>query len=258
MQGGYKTTFVTAFVSIYDTSHIETNPEKTLERRISHFEDMAKTGIRLCLYVCPVMRPHVLAVVEKYSNVKLMDYNYRESNTYRLCMDETLVYPQLRDAQKDTREYMALMHCKIEFMKDAITQNPWGNDTFAWIDFSIGYIYRNREDSLNRLVEIAKGACPETVLAIPGCWGEILEDSAVLENIHWRFCGGFFIGHKKMIDIFHAMYRIYLPVFLRKHKRALWEVNFWAWLEFNSSWKPVWYYSDHNDSMIHVPSNVLL
>lgn len=252
----YNTTFVSAFISIYDSSHVETHPEKTLEKRISHFEDMAKTGIPLCLYTCETTKHSLSIIVEKYPNVKMMEYDYRSSASYTLCMDPSLGYPSIRSNEKDTREYMALMHCKIEFMNDAILHNPWNTNTFAWIDFSIGYIYRNREDSLNRLVQISKKSCPEHMLAIPGCWEKIKEESVILQKVHWRFCGGFFIGHTKMLTQFHTLYQTYLPIFLHNYKTTVWEVNFWAWLELHSSWKPLWYLADHNDSIIRVPSNI--
>lgn len=251
----HSTTFVTAFVSIYDDNHVEKHPSKSLEKRMSYFEDMAKSGIPICLYTCDVMRPHVEPLANTYSNVKLMDYNYENSDIYKLSMNEGLKYPRQRDAAKDSRKYMAIMHTKVDFMYHASRVNPWNTDTFAWIDFSIGYIYKNPENSIQRLVEMSKKGCPRNMIAIPGCWGAIMDDSAVLENIHWRFCGGFFIGNREMIQFLYSLYRIYYPVFLKKHSRILWEVNFWAWLEFSASWKPKWYYSNHDDSIIHVPAN---
>jgi hypothetical protein len=251
-----KTTFVSAFVSIYENSNPTTHPEKTLEKRISYFEDIAKTGIYICLYSCPITKPLLLEMESKYSNVKLMDFDYKNTDTHKLCMSDNITYPIRRDAAKDTREYMALMHCKIEFLNHTISVNPWNSDTFAWIDFSIGYIFNNKEASLHKLVELSTAKLSETyALAIPGCWGPIMEDWAVFENIHWRFCGGFFIGKKEAIQMFYYFYKVYFPIFMRKHNRVLWEVNFWAWLEFIPQWKPYWYYSNHNDSMLNVPES---
>lgn len=256
------TTFVSAFVSIYTNSNPTSHPEKTLERRIAHFEDIANTGIQLCLYSCPITKPLLMAFQDKYQNVKLLDFDYRDTDTYRACMrdNDTITYPRMRDASKDTCEYMALMHCKIEFMNHAISVNPWNSDTFAWIDFSIGYIFKNKQVSLNQLTKIANSKFNGRYhMVIPGCWGVILDDSAVLENIHWRFCGGFFLGRIEAIQMFYYFYKTYFPIFMNKHNRALWEVNFWAWLEFVSQWRPYWYYcKTHDDSMLLVPDNLFI
>lgn len=254
------TTFVSAFVSIYPNSNPTSHPEKTLERRIAHFEDIAKTGIHICLYSCPITKPLLLGLENKYENVKLLDFDYKNTDTYRVCIRHDITYPRMRDASKDTCEYMALMHCKIEFMNHAISLNPWNTDTFAWIDFSIGYIFTDKNGSLNQLIEMSNSKFDGRYqMAIPGCWGVILDDNAVLENIHWRFCGGFFIGKIEAIQMFYYFYKVYFPIFMNKYNRALWEVNFWAWLELVSQWKPYWYYcKTHNDSMLNVPSNVFI
>jgi hypothetical protein len=249
------TTFVSAFVSIYPNSNPTTHPEKTLEKRIAYFEDIAKTGISICLYSCTVTKPLLIDMQSKYPNIKLMDFDYTNTETYKLCMSQTNTYPRQRDAAKDTLAYMALMNSKIVFMHHAISVNPWNSNTFAWIDFSIGYIFKNKDASLQKIVEISKIKLNDKYpLMIPGCWGGILEESAILENIHWRFCGGFFIGKIEAIEMFYYFYKIYFPIFMQKYNRTLWEVNFWAWLEFSSNWKPHWYGSNHNDSMLNVPT----
>jgi len=33
----------------------------------------------------------------------------------------------------------------------------------------------------------------------------------------------------------------------------VWDVNFWAWLEKNTDWKPIWYSANHNESIFKLP-----
>jgi hypothetical protein len=43
-------------------------------------------------------------------------------------------------------------------------------------------------------------------------------------------------------------------MFLETHRKLIWEVNFWAWLEAKDYWKPKWYSADHNDSIFNIPT----
>jgi hypothetical protein len=51
--------------------------------------------------------------------------------------------PENRSQMKDTREYMALMNSKVEFMKDAVLRDPYGTTHFAWLDFSVNYTFKD-------------------------------------------------------------------------------------------------------------------
>jgi len=249
------TTFVSAFVFIPDSNDIGNQHHKTIDKRIAYFEDIAKTGINICLYSCDYMREKLDTIIQKYDNVKQMEYNYKTCSIYNLSIDTNLNYPINRNETKDTREYMAFMNCKIEFMNHAIQMNPWKTDTFAWLDFSIAYIFREPQTTLQRLIDISKKSCPENRLVIPGCWSKLTEEYVILDTIHWRFCGGFFIGNKSAIQDFYDLYEKYYPIFLQKHNRIVWEVNFWSWLELVSGWNPVWYLADHNDSIFNIPDD---
>jgi hypothetical protein len=70
---------------------------------------------------------------------------------------------------------------------------------------------------------------------------------------YWRFCGGFFLADKESFLEFHDLFFDKYPDFLRQHKRLIWEVNYWAWLEHECGWSPNWYAADHNDSIINIP-----
>jgi hypothetical protein len=50
--------------------------------------------------------------------------------------------PENRSQMKDTREYMALMNSKVEFMKDAVCRILMALH-FAWLDFSVNYTFKD-------------------------------------------------------------------------------------------------------------------
>jgi hypothetical protein len=74
-----------------------------------------------------------------------------------------------------------------------------------------------------------------------------------MDNVYWRFCGGFILGDAVSIMDMHKRYQTYFLGFLKQYKKLVWEVNFWAWLEANTGWIPTWYKADHNDCIIHIP-----
>jgi hypothetical protein len=95
-------------------------------------------------------------------------------------------------------------------------------------------------------------------LAIPGCVDtDTTENSRLIKEIYWRFCGGFFIGDKmSLLEMYDIQFK-YLPIFFDQYKTMVWEVNYWAWLEANTEWKPFWFKADHNDSIIVLPRQLL-
>ena len=252
----YNTTFVTCFMNIYDT----VIDNRTTEWRISQFREIAETGIYICVYGCEQTMPYLREFVAQYPNVILMDLgmSYKDLLIHKLCYEPDLSLPDCRNATKDTAEYMALMHSKIEFVYNAIKQNPWNTANFAWMDFSMSYMFKRRNGSLAWLKELSQLAFPSTFFAIPGCWDKINNDSVdkILNSIHWRFCGTFFIGDAESINELHNLYMEYYPKFLGEYKKLIWEVNFWAYLEGVCGWSPTWYSSDHNDRIIEITADL--
>lgn len=253
-------TFVSCMVHIYEKEPFE---HKTVDWRIDHFKMIADLGVNICLYGCEVTLPLLKSrfPTDTYPNVRIMEtiggMTFKETTLHKMCYKPGLTYPQYRNDHKDTTEYMALMHAKIEFVHDAIRLNPFGTEVFSWIDFSMAYIFLNKVETLNKLKRI--GTMPYMdmpFMAIPGCWSQYNNThvESVLNRIHWRFCGTFFIGDKSSLERFYDIYLQKYPVFLETYNKIVWEVNFWSWLESNSEWCPLWYSSDHNDRIIDIPS----
>lgn len=247
--------FVTCFVQLYDN---EPYPHKNASWRIEQFEYIASTGVNICVYGDENTTLLLTETLNKFpNNVKLLilETGYKETPIYKLCLNPELKLPERRFEPKDTVEYMALMNTKIEFMNDAILKNPFHSNAFAWMDFSMAYLFGNKNESLAILKELADRPVLKPMMAVPGCWQPIPPNnsSAIINNIHWRFCGTFFMGDKESLQKFFCLYREHFPKFLEKEKTLVWEVNFWAWLEANTDWNPQWYLSDHNDNIIHIP-----
>ena len=233
-------TFVTSFFNIYDQDYDAT---KTVEWRIERFRDIARTGIKICLYVGGEF---INLIPQEYANVSII-----ETPELFIC-SETAELPQQRSIHKDTAKYMQVINSKTDFMSDAIQRNLWSSTHFAWIDFNISHVFRNKEQTLRFLRELDLYKLPDKCMLIPGCWSKYdnINIGHVTECINWRFCGGFFIGDKDSILKFDSLYKTKFPEFIETYNKLVWEVNFWAWLEVNSDWKPQWYAADHNDSIL--------
>ena len=249
-------TFVTAYYTLENTPYFNVRPEELEPWSIL---DIVQTGVQLCLYIGEnCMFESVFdSWSEQYTNFRVMPYRlyYKDMFAYKALKNDLL--PENRNLAKDTLEYIVYMHSRTEIMEDAISENPWESTHFAWIDFNMPRLFSKKTDSLNMLRTIACHSFPETALYLAGCWPkEALPN--VASNICWRFCGGFFLGDAKSLNGFAELSREYMVEFLEKYGRLTWEVNYWAWLEYEKSDKWAskcngkWYRGDHNDTILNV------
>lgn len=265
MASNSQITFVTAYLDIYND-----NPplERTNEWRTRHFKHLAQSGIQLCIYVSPTIYETILEYSTMYPTIKIMrTVNIEDTWVAKTCstFDGTYTLPESRYMPKDTENYMFMQHSKTEFVQDAIEKNPWNSTHFAWIDFSIAYMFKNLEKSRRQLKCLSDTKFVPTMFAFPGCWGrwDVNRHTHHMDNVHWRFCGCFFIGDKHSVHRFCQLTQQHFLQFLHLTGKLMWEVNYWAWLEHITkdidttneigSWKPSWYDADHNDRCILVP-----
>lgn len=248
--------FVSCYIRIYEKNFEFSG--RTDDWRMSNFLEVAKTGIPLIVYVCSSTRSLVEDACSSASltNVCVIEVNLNDLCVYNALCDPSLSLPGILTETKDTREYMALMNTKIEFIKDAIERNPHNTTHFSWLDFSVRYILKNLADTFIELKSVLS-ILPEEGLFIPGCYEkENYDEENLIHNycsfIVWRYCGTFFIGDKESLLRFYDISVKWLPVFVEETKYTTWEVNVWSWFESNPAigWKPNWYKADHNDSMI--------
>jgi hypothetical protein len=225
--------------------------------RYEQFEKIANTGINICLYTDSVSYNDLSIIITKYSNVKLMQIiNLEDTFCYKTLNSIQYSLPNIRNINKDTEKYMFVQQSKIEFLNNTIEHNPWDSTHFAWIDFSIAYILKNLDDTSNYLSVLSMRRFQEKILLFPTCWDSLEKHNVenILNKIYWRFCGGFFLGDIQSIHHFFDLYKTNLESFVREHNKLIWEVNFWAWLEAFTDFKPEIYKADHNDCIFNIPT----
>ena len=142
--GYMTTTFVTAFMTIYDRPY----QNKDMNWRFTHFRKLCDTGIPIAAFCSRDCEEYFRTeILTKYENVRLISamdltetWTYQ---TYKKVNDETEVeLPNTRTVEKDTAEYLILMNAKTEYVTKAIEVNPFQSTHFAWIDFRIFYILK--------------------------------------------------------------------------------------------------------------------
>ena len=247
-------TFVSAFMNIYETPY----QNKDIEWRFRHFKKIAQTGIQLMVFCSHDCASYMDALLIDYPNIIVKYMNLSETWTYRICEEveekigENVYMPNTRCKEKDTREYIILMNAKTEYLKMAIEQNPWSSTHFAWIDFNIYHIFTSKEQYINEhLVSLSKRTFYPDFLTLPGCWDKkYVNEHCLINDICWRFCGGFFIGSANRIIEFHKFYEDYFALFLEEKRKLVWEVNFWAYIEYKYGLSVMWYSGDHNESIL--------
>jgi len=257
-------TFVTSFTDVYKEKQFE---DKTIEWRINKFIEIAETRINIHLFLDVDYSKYneynkyeeQLQQLYKYTNVHIEKFDLKETFVYQSIQDLEYTLPTIRNEHKDNVDFMTIINSKAEFLKKAIYKNHWNSTHFAWIDFSISYVFKEKEETLDYLRILSKQTLKPEFLVIPGCWGKksITEtDNHIMNNIYWRFCGGFLLGDAKSVSKLFELYREHFVNFIKINKKLVWEVNFWAWLEVNTLWSPSWYSADHNDSIIKIPAHI--
>lgn len=252
-------TFVTAFLNIYETPFLN----KDIEWRFRHFKKIAETGIPISAFVSPDCRTVMEETMTRYPNVKVVEYiDLKDTWTYGICTSvENLELPNSRNEAKDTKEYIILMNAKTEFLKRAIEANLWQTHHFAWIDFNLFHVLKEnpKEEAYAKeiLILLNKRPLRQTIYTMPGCWDKHhVIDDYLINDICWRWCGGFFIGDKRSILDFHRLHEDHLLEFLEKTKKLVWEVNFWAWLEKTYDSCILQYRAEHSISMLEIGGEV--
>ena len=251
--------YVSAFLDLNDTSE-ERSKIRSPEKCFEHFSRLASTGIRICFFVSKIYEEYAHKICELYPNVSLIQtLELEDLNTYKQTLSvEDLSLPFHRTEYKDTKNYMIMMNSKIELVKRVIdimdVMDTMDKSThYSWIDFSLCHVIKS-----DQTLEILKNPPIENIknIVIPGCWSQELSFqniNNIYNRIHWRFCGGFFLGDKQSIIDFYECYEKYYFSFLQTHKTIVWEVNFWAWLENQNYWLPQVYLTAHDDTMLHIP-----
>ena len=252
-------TFVTSYLKIYNSEYDE---KKTFEKRLELFMKIVELDINICLFISPEFQDIFQGIVEKHSNLKVLEVlNIEDSEFFKIGNEnkELLVLPELRSGIKDHINYMFLMNAKIEYIKKTIDSNPFDTSIFCWFDFSLPYVFKNIDESLLKIKRLScKNYINQPFLTMPGCLNyKITDIHSLIDRISWRFCGGFFMGDKHSLINFYNVSVCHFNEFLHLTKKLVWEVNYWAWLESRGYIQPFWYPADHNDSIIDISKSVI-
>jgi hypothetical protein len=249
------TIFTTAFMSIYNTEEAAT-VLRSAKERIGLFVNVAKTGIPIRVFVCPVFQEAVREAIAPYPNVQIHRVlSLAETRTYSILEPYRENLPATRSQVKDTFEYMTLMSAKMEFVQEIM--NAYEYEQYAWIDFNIWFIIRGDFITSYKLKLLAHSHLEsDTDIYMPGCWNwktKGINVEGVWSRILWRFCGGFFIGRANAMRDYCARFIENLGKLVSEKQAITWEVNIWHLMESRDLWTPIWYSADHNDSILSVP-----
>jgi predicted GH43/DUF377 family glycosyl hydrolase len=247
-------TFVTAFFNIYKHAA----DSEIIEKRFDRFKELADTGIQICLYTEPDFIDRCILLSYNYSNIIVMSaFDINKSAIAKVCNSQSVFLPNSRCQKKDNEEFMIFINSKYELLENVISENPWKSTHFAWIDFSITYIFNNLTHSQEYLRCLSKRTLKSSFFAIGGWEKEKLGFDNLkisLDMVNWRFCGGFFVADKESMTEFIQLSKQYYSVFMNSYKKLTWEVNFWSWLETFTDWTPTWFHTMFNDGIIRIPT----
>jgi hypothetical protein len=255
-------TFVSAFFTLQKTPYFtQTYPNLWEPETLM---DIVSLGVPFCLYIgkdCKyesLFREWELA----YPNFRVMSYraDYRDTWIHSKCIDMLeagipIGLPEKRNREKDTYEYLVYMNSRVELLEDAISENVWNTTHYAWVDFHISRMFREKENTLGFIQKLSTVRLTPKILTLPGCWPKPESINTISTDIHWRFCGSFLLGDSETIQEFAELYRRHFGQFLEKYHCIPWEVNFWAYLEKVHNWSPLWYKGDHDDSLVSISAD---
>jgi len=248
-------TFVTAFLDLYE----DRSSDKSIETCKKLFEKLAGSNIAICLYVSKTYEDMGIELEINFPNVKLMPLvNLEETLTYNIIMKENPILPIHRNIKHDTLNFLILMNAKSELVNNASIINPFNTKYFAWIDFSICHVLKNVDTVLSRLQLFSYSNLKDKMLLFPTPFTREQSSSYdIVTDVHWRFCGGFYIGDKDSIRNMFTLMKEYLPIFIKKTNTIVWEVNIWTFIERNTNWNIQTYYGNHDDSILNIPAEYI-
>jgi hypothetical protein len=227
--------YVTCLCDVYN------KPEK-LEEYIKLFQPLAESGLHIHLYTSPEIAHHFKDYPD---TVQVLEVPLAHCEIWNLIMRSNPTLPAEANPTKDTKEYLALMNSKIDFLQHSSEISDDKN--LIWIDFAILKIFKDIPRCIQYLKDFADMDFDK--INIPGCWykGEAL----YLNAINWRFCGGFFVIPRIHFKRFYKDCYESLRDFLTQDGIITWEVNVWYHVEYYKGKDYIkWYYALHDDGML--------
>ena len=250
-------TFVTAYIKIPDmtSNDIVTNS-------FDNFDKLQRSGINILAFIDEEYRDYMENNGKKYlDNVNVVFTSF-DSLQLSSIKDTHVELPN-KVSSRDTVNFMILMDSKLEFIKRAqevqYAQGIPKTKRYAWIDFRLLHVIRDHDTALKYLQMLNVSELKDDFLAFPGCNGYEMSD--YMNEINWHFCGGFFCGTVNALNKLYTIWYTELNAFISKNNKIVWETNFYAHLDRTGLLKDLpiyWYTADHNDSIIHIPAELLV
>lgn len=207
----------------------------SLQKYLDNFKQISDLNLNIIFFL-----DRSIKIPEWISNnVKVIPINIEELETFELIKDAEFVTQGQGvsfNPNKNTLDYMIIQNAKPELLYKSF--NLTEDNLLFWLDSGVTHIMKTPEETLKKLYNVIN---LEQGLIIPGCWP--MNDN--LENINWRFCGGFFKGERDVLEGFYKQSKTAIQQIMPK---ATWEVNIWAWMEKNMGFPFKWYQADHNDT----------
>lgn len=236
-------TYVTSLYDIYgDISKIQFY--------LDYFRKLVNTGVSIVCFTDVIFD----RFIPKVDNVKKVLLPLNEIEVYRLiCEKPNIIFPEHRTVSKDTIEYYALMFCKVYFMKLAYEMNLVGTPYMAWIDAGSFKLFKDVENAQRKLVHYRLKEGINKII-IPGSWSR---RDVQLDRVSWRFLGTFFISPVTdiILKFWNNINEIMRPLLEKGY--IVWEINYWALVEFVYPDLFYWYQGDHNDSLLNISGELL-
>ncbi len=242
-------TFVTAFLDLRE----DRSKDKSVQTCFNHFQRLASSGIKLHVFMSPQYYVEYIHSIPTTPNIHIDLIDLQDLITYKELANIQYELPHVRTSHHDTANFMILMNAKIEFVQKAIDANVFSTSHFAWIDFSICHVLTHWNSSCKFLQLMSATALQDTCLVFPGCWKNDADIQSVFSKIHWRFCGGFFLGDRSSLHTMYDLYRTHFATIVQTTGVLPWETNIWRVLEVYHNWNPQWFSANHDDSIIRIP-----
>ena len=151
--------------------------------------------------------------------------------------------PPGANPEKDTHDYFILMLNKLQWCCQAAEANPWGTETFVWMDFGINYLLKTMP--LQEAVTKTQWDVQLGKIRIPGCW-PLYYPISYPTALCWHFCGTLFAGDKTALTRAQVLQKVVVDQLL-ENGMATWEVTVWSHIAQLDPTLYDWYPADHND-----------
>jgi len=214
-----------------------------IKQRVEWLQPLLDAGVYIILFVDDIYAEWLGAL----PNVKIIVLEMNDLDTIRTIRAAgNLELPPLRNAEKDTLNFLSYMNCKPELLVMAAPHvtTPY----IAYIDAGISKVFSD-PSTLSKLKTLNVHNIP--LVLLPGCKPitEVESFPYLWKGIHWMLSGGFFIVPKTCVDEWFTLHMTALKKFLSMGC-ITWEVNVWASFVDSLKDRIVWYSGPHNDTMI--------